>query len=221
MMPDHSLRGRGPEVKVETEKGKWTYMGRLRRASDDAWRVDGKHPYGGVNGHWAVYDEHGQRTKQGEGTPNAPAPDELSAWDAEAGGVIARTRAFAGNFEREVFVRFGDPPEGGLSTDHRDGSLEDGLSVYRGWETPDGDYVVDQRAVDPMFLLYNRNRPAFEAEGEYVGQGGDGEPVIEDAVLRPIPPTAALYAWFGPEKLTMLRPATGSVGDPVGGEGGS
>lgn len=201
-------------VKVETRHGRWRYAGRWFDETE-SWRVDGKHPDGGGNGHWAVYDERGRRAKQGGGVFNAPTADELSAWGAELEGVIARTCEFARNLARDVFVRFGRLPDGGLSANHRRGTLEEGVSVYRGWETPDGDYVVDLRGVDAVTPRALRGRPAYEAEGALVGWGEDGEPVIEDVVLRPISSTAAIHVWFGLEELTGFRAPEEPGGEAV------
>jgi hypothetical protein len=87
---------------------------------------------------------------------------------------------------RQTHIRFGSPLAEGddaliLSYNHRDGRLEDGLSVYAAWAMPDGTYILDMRGVDMLSLLFGgfTSRPAWEVWGEVIGTGSDGEPIID------------------------------------------
>lgn len=65
------------------------------------------------------------------------------------------------------FLRFGVAPS--ISTNHRDGTAEDGISVY---EIKNGTAELVGWHFD--FL----SRPAFRGTGQIVGWGSDGEPLV-------------------------------------------
>jgi hypothetical protein len=66
------------------------------------------------------------------------------------------------------FVRHGRPVE--KSRNHRDGTVEDGMSVYM----LDGDEVVYVG-----FWFGIAAKPAYRGRGRIVGWGSDGEPLVE------------------------------------------
>lgn len=73
------------------------------------------------------------------------------------------------------FIRHGRPPEDGYSRNHRDGTEEDGVSVY----LIDGSEVV---YVGWYFGI--AQRPAYRGRGTVVGFGSDGEPLVRIKSLR-------------------------------------
>ncbi len=106
----------------------------------------------------------------------------------------ARARRPAPRAGEDVFIRFGDLPEGGRSRNYRTGRLEPGVSVYRATRTPEGGYVLgplsafERSAAVSMFVL--GRRPPFEVTGREVGVGSAGEPVLAEARATPIPRSA-------------------------------
>lgn len=67
------------------------------------------------------------------------------------------------------FVRYGRPPAGGASRNHRDGFREDGVSVYL---LSGGEVVLVGWYFDIV------KRPAYRGRGVVVGWGSDGEPLV-------------------------------------------
>ena len=105
-----------------------------------------------------------------------------------------------------LYVRFGDPPEGGRSTTYRQAALkrgdvlcslliehelEKGVSAFRARETADGFYecdVSDGPVLGALFLMLKRSgKPAYQLFGREVGRGGSGEPVLEVERFEPVP----------------------------------
>lgn len=81
-------------------------------------------------------------------------------------------------------MRFGEPPVDGYSANDETGSPEAGVSVYRANLNPERDILDlivpnDESAATAMTLA--DSRLAYLVEGEQVGTGGDGEPVVRVA----------------------------------------
>ncbi len=73
------------------------------------------------------------------------------------------------------FVRHGKPPASGHSTNHRDGTPEEGVSVY--WI---------QNGV-PQYVGFHfgiSSRPSYVGRGVVVGWGSDGEPLVRIVTIR-------------------------------------
>jgi hypothetical protein len=84
---------------------------------------------------------------------------------------------------KDVFIRYGNLPPGGYSTDWSSGKKEKGVSVFRGKILPTGEVKpilsTDQQQ-GTFFMGGITNRPVFVLEGEVVGTGADGEPVMKN-----------------------------------------
>jgi hypothetical protein len=80
------------------------------------------------------------------------------------------------------YLRYGDPPSGGRSRDQRDGSLEAGVSVYRGLLCRDGSVllVAGRREHGAQSTMIS-DRPLYIVDGVEIGTGSDGEPLLRDA----------------------------------------
>jgi uncharacterized protein len=112
-----------------------------------------------------------------------------------------------------LYIRFGGLPSGKLSAASEDmpndPKWEKGISVFRAHKTLEGDYVVDTAPVptqvEMFWMCLHEKRPAFLAEGREVGTGGDGEPVLEDVTLTPIPEGATIRASGHWERWVRLR----------------
>jgi len=86
-----------------------------------------------------------------------------------------------GTGDRDVYVRFGDLPDGEQSTDHSSGRKEAGVSVYA-CEEDDGVYYLGGTELQTVFYLLDR--PIYLVSGERVGTGADGEPLIRDCEIE-------------------------------------
>ncbi|BDQ36294.1 hypothetical protein SYK_06540 [Pseudodesulfovibrio nedwellii] len=88
----------------------------------------------------------------------------------------------------DVFVRYGDIPEGGISFNYRDNISEEGVSVYHGKYLPkSGEAIAIPKYNQEMgtFLeLKAGERPLYVVDGEKIGTGSDGEPVLKNAKIR-------------------------------------
>ena len=75
------------------------------------------------------------------------------------------------------FIRFGKCPKGGRSVNHRDNTLEEGVSVFEA-EFVGKEYrllLTDYLSVTYVTVA---DRPAYRIYGEVVGTGADGEPLL-------------------------------------------
>lgn len=86
------------------------------------------------------------------------------------------------------FIRLGNLPKGGVSTDHSTGEKELGVSVYQQFKVG-GEWLVDNAPLtDPATASMNLavdERPVFEVTGKYDEDihGSDGEPLLNDTKL--------------------------------------
>lgn len=82
------------------------------------------------------------------------------------------------------YIRFGAPPEGGRSRNHRDNILEAGVSCFDAEITADGSFRLLLTPILEVSYLTVADRPAYRLYGERVGTGADGEPLlaVSDAV---------------------------------------
>lgn len=86
----------------------------------------------------------------------------------------------AGTGDRDVYIRFGDLPDGGQSTDHSSGSKEAGISVYEAVEDDEQEDTYHPAGQQVLAVLLMLNRDVYLLSGERVGTGADGEPLIRD-----------------------------------------
>ena len=91
-----------------------------------------------------------------------------------------------------AYVRFGDlPPDERSQIWGPAGSThEEGVSVFAARETADGHYLLDldnslQHVLTAM--AEDGQRPAYVARGRGVGRGTNGEPLLRDVDLEPLP----------------------------------
>ena len=86
-----------------------------------------------------------------------------------------------GTGDRDLYVRFGDIPEGEQSTDHSSGRKESGVSVYAAEEEEDVFYLCGTKLQTVFYLL---GRPVYLVSGERIGTGADGEPLIRNVEIE-------------------------------------
>lgn len=88
------------------------------------------------------------------------------------------------------FFRFGMAPKNGHSHNNRDNCGESGVSCYPGWLMPDGSIILDGTGIDTTSALFIQQRgDVYRINGEVVGSGADGEPVLRVASSRKIIPS--------------------------------
>ena len=99
--------------------------------------------------------------------------DTQAVIDAKA----AKNNAKFANAERG-YIRFGSLPESGYSVNHRDNTLESGVSVFEA-EFVGKEYRLILTPVLEISYLTVMDRPAYRLHGNVVGTGADGEPVLK------------------------------------------
>ena len=114
---------------------------------------------------------------------------------------------------RPCYVRFGEAPKDGLSRDPFD-NTEPGLSVFHGYEMPDGSVFVDPgegwHLRGTLVVLIARGYPPFIARGRWVGTGGAGEPCLADFTLEPVP-LGRVSTLYPPTREEMLAASMGTT----------
>lgn len=85
----------------------------------------------------------------------------------------------------DMYIRFGDLPEGGRSRNHATGEYEPGVSCYdASWDYEDGCWrICGGGLVGAIMAAAIKGVPAYLARGREVGRGSDGEPCIADATI--------------------------------------
>lgn len=76
------------------------------------------------------------------------------------------------------YIRFGSLPKGGKSRNHRDNTLEAGISCFDAEIAASGAFRLLLTPVLEVSYLTVADRPAYRLYGERVGTGADGEPLL-------------------------------------------
>lgn len=76
------------------------------------------------------------------------------------------------------YIRFGGLPVGGKSRNHRDNTLEAGVSCFDAEIAANGAFRLLLTPVLEVSYLTVSDRPAYRLYGERVGTGADGEPLL-------------------------------------------
>lgn len=88
---------------------------------------------------------------------------------------------------RIAFIRFGAPPVGGRSRNSGQSFNEDGVSVYEVINHGGNKYEMRPDVTSVLGFAGNvQSRPVYLVEGDVVGRGSDGEPVINVGKSRPL-----------------------------------
>jgi len=83
---------------------------------------------------------------------------------------------------KDVYIRFGDIPACGYSRDWASNRAEKGVSVFRGKILRSGEILPMPGTNQELgSLLTMDDRPLYVVEGDEVGAGADGEPVLANA----------------------------------------
>jgi hypothetical protein len=112
----------------------------------------------------------------------------------------------------DVYLRLGDLPEAGRSRNFADGSLESGVSCFRGRETESGGYRAKISNLDQAvhFAAFrNDGRPAYVVQGTEVSVGDVEEPLLTGCSARKLPaskyPTMSPF-WEAAARLCLRGP---------------
>ena len=106
----------------------------------------------------------------------------MQQWQQQAIALIQRWGHRLSDLEKPLYIRYGDLPKGGRSTNYVTGRKEQGVSVYPAkYDLETGAIVFDDAAGvhNPgtlVFLMIDRT-PRL-VTGQYVGTGSDGEPLL-------------------------------------------
>ncbi len=97
------------------------------------------------------------------------------------------------------YVRFGDTPPKGRSVHFSTGEMHAGVSCYRGLFLQEALFRIDtggltMQGLASLITLAACDWPAFFVEGEEVGTGPDGEPLVRVESARPVPRTTRITA---------------------------
>ncbi len=101
------------------------------------------------------------------------------------------------------YVRFGYPRRSGRSRYSLRWRSEAGVSCYPGAMREGGRFFVDtsgltdESGLTGLVLFCALDRPAFFVEGEPVGVGTDGEPLLRVERCWPVPPDVELTSYDG------------------------
>lgn len=83
---------------------------------------------------------------------------------------------------KDVYVRYGKLPPGGKSKNYRDNITEEGVSVFHGKLLPDGSTAIIPRHPQEIGTYSTlMNEPIYIVEGDEIGSGSDGEPLLANA----------------------------------------
>jgi hypothetical protein len=116
-----------------------------------------------------------------------------------------------------VYLRYSEPPPGGLSRNFETGDYEAGTSVFQAFQTPDDAILVDLQESLPLALTYTRvsagYRKPYLMSGEVVGHSPFGrEPLLKVEGFEPVPrgtrvglTCGPLPPWFTSKVLRILE----------------
>ncbi len=98
------------------------------------------------------------------------------------------------------YLRFDKARKGGRSMNFLTAAPEVGVSCYRGWMMDETLFMIDASELDPeqgiagIITRAAADCPAFFLEGEEVGKGGDGEPLLKIENMCRVPQHVNLSA---------------------------
>ena len=93
----------------------------------------------------------------------------------------------------DVYVRYGRPPLSGRSKNYIDGTEEDGVSVFKGKYLPESEEVMvmpdsNQELGSYLTFKASASKDIYVVEGDLIGIGSDGEPLLANTkIVKKIP----------------------------------
>jgi hypothetical protein len=152
----------------------------------------------GTNGQrigWARFSMRAELLQQGRDIFTRPVPAALEQATKEAERLAALWAVKWDLLAKPVFVRFGELPAGGRSRNYITGELEAGASCIGLLRNPlTAELMPRLTPAISMYLLFNAgDRPCYQVEGELIGCGSDGEPILGNA--RIVGPFEWVWGW--------------------------
>jgi hypothetical protein len=85
---------------------------------------------------------------------------------------------------RKTYIRFGDLPKNN-SFNWRNMETEGGVSVYVAIKGKEGKYIIpDMNDASGLDSFWGGSRPAYEVSGNEIGEGADGEPLLDKKGIK-------------------------------------
>lgn len=131
--------------------------------------------------HWMHFDAAtGNEVGRGNDFCTRPTEDEAQRWQSQAQVLAVRWGHRLDALNETLYIRFGNLPEGGRSTNYVTGKKERGVSVYVAKvDLETGAIVFDENGTDIGTLMFMiGDRTPYLVSGQEAGVGADGEPVL-------------------------------------------
>ncbi len=132
---------------------------------------------------WAAFDARtGELVQKGSDSACKPSDEQLQAWQEAA---LQYATIWAGRLDdlsATLYIRYGDIPKSGRSTNFATGQKENGVSVYAAkYDIETGAIIFDDEAgvYDPGAIMYlTGDRTPHMVTGQEAGAGSDGETLL-------------------------------------------
>jgi|CXWL01.1.fsa_nt_gi hypothetical protein len=132
----------------------------------------------------AFFDKQGALVKiSNSGQPGfVPDQNALDAAQTKARHLASRGLE---QYQKVVYIRYGDLPKAGHSTDYSTGKKEKGISVYEAELDPATDHIAFKGDALPAAIIQKTATgvPSYLVTGKRVGTGADGEPVLKNVQI--------------------------------------
>lgn len=125
---------------------------------------------------WADFDCEGNLLNQ---------PDRGTLSEAEIAEASARIKTFAPAPVKDAYLRFGELPQSGKSTNWATGESEGGVSCYAlAWDIVNAQYTLSGTGLLGALISYTmQGVQPYIITGEEVGKGSDGEPILKNVKI--------------------------------------
>ncbi|GCF11986.1 hypothetical protein [Dictyobacter arantiisoli] len=130
---------------------------------------------------WAEFNAvTGDLVQAGTDWSCKPSNEQLDAWQAVARTYAQMWGQRLDDLHSTFYIRYGNVPKGGRSTNYATGRKEQGVSVYAAtYDLNTGAIVFDGRLSGAGTLAFvSSDRTPHLVTGHYVGDGSDGEPLL-------------------------------------------
>lgn len=158
-------------------------------AQEQSFQFEGRAPGNSGPGsvRWAVFGaKTAEEIRRGTGW-YAPTDEDMLQWQQQAIALVQRWGHRLSDLEKPLYIRYGNLPKDGRSTNYVTGRKEQGVSVYPAkYDLETGAIVFDDAAgvYNPGTLVFLMDRTPRLVTGQYVGTGSDGEPLLRRVRVR-------------------------------------
>lgn len=130
---------------------------------------------------WAEFSAvTGELVQAGSDWSCKPTSEQLQEWQEAATKYAQMWGHRLNDLNSTFYIRYGDLPKGGRSTNYVTGQKEQGVSVYPAtYDLTTGAIVFDGSLPGAGTLVFvSIDRIPHLVTGQYVGDGSDGEPLL-------------------------------------------